>query len=68
MLSVLKPHRWKLALLLIAANLGLILHLACGERGLARESLDRARTLVEEMGYHRRDGEVAELKEALGEA
>ena len=31
MFSVLKPHRWKLALLLIAANLGLILHLACGE-------------------------------------
>jgi len=31
MFSVLKPHRWKLALLLIAANLGLLLHLACGE-------------------------------------
>ena len=31
MFSVLKPHRWKLSLLLIAANLGLILHLACGE-------------------------------------
>ncbi|QLL11176.1 GGDEF domain-containing protein [Pseudomonas chlororaphis] len=31
MLSVLKPHRWKLATLLLAANLGLLLHLACGE-------------------------------------
>ena len=31
MFCVLKPHRWKLALLLLAANLGLILHLACGE-------------------------------------
>jgi len=31
MFSVLKPHRWKLALLLLAANLGLLLHLACGE-------------------------------------
>lgn len=29
--GVLKPHRWKLSLLLVAANLGLILHLACGE-------------------------------------
>jgi len=31
MFSVLKPHRWKLVLLLVAANLGLLLHLACGE-------------------------------------
>ncbi|CAI8825016.1 GGDEF domain-containing protein [Pseudomonas sp. IT-P100] len=31
MFSVLKPHRWKLALLLLAANAGLLLHLACGE-------------------------------------
>lgn len=31
MFSVLKPHRWKLALLLVAANAGLLLHLACGE-------------------------------------
>ncbi|MBC3273071.1 MULTISPECIES: GGDEF domain-containing protein [Pseudomonas] len=31
MFSVLKPHRWKLAALLVAANLGLLLHLACGE-------------------------------------
>ncbi|WP_028623078.1 GGDEF domain-containing protein [Pseudomonas sp. Ant30-3] len=31
MFSVLKPHRWKLAVLLLAANAGLLLHLACGE-------------------------------------
>lgn len=31
MFSVLKPHRWKLALLLIAANVGLLLLLACGD-------------------------------------
>jgi diguanylate cyclase (GGDEF)-like protein len=31
MFSVLKPHRWKLALLLVAANAGLLVHLACGE-------------------------------------
>ncbi len=30
MFSVLKPHRWKLAALLLAANAGLLLHLACG--------------------------------------
>ena len=31
MFSVLKPHRWKLGALLLAANLGLLLHLACGD-------------------------------------
>ena len=31
MFSVLKPHRWKLVALLLAANLGLLLHLACGD-------------------------------------
>ncbi|MGF0238820.1 GGDEF domain-containing protein [Rhodococcus sp. IEGM1300] len=31
MFSVLKPHRWKLFSLLLAANLGLLLYLACGE-------------------------------------
>ncbi|NBB59181.1 diguanylate cyclase [Pseudomonas sp. ODNR1LW] len=31
MFSVLKPHRWKLTVLLLAANLGLLLHLACGD-------------------------------------
>jgi diguanylate cyclase (GGDEF)-like protein len=31
MFSVLKPHRWKLTVLLLATNLGLLLHLACGD-------------------------------------
>jgi diguanylate cyclase (GGDEF)-like protein len=31
MFTVLKPHRWKLGALLLAANLGLLLHLAFGE-------------------------------------
>ncbi len=37
------------------------LHLACGEQEKARESLAKAKGMIEEMGYHRRDGEVAEL-------
>ena len=41
------------------------LHLACGEREAARESLSRARKMIEQMGYHRRDGEVAALGEQL---
>jgi tetratricopeptide (TPR) repeat protein len=42
------------------------LHLARGEKEQARESLSKARAMVEEMGYHRRDGEVAALGELLG--
>jgi tetratricopeptide (TPR) repeat protein len=42
------------------------LHLARGERDQARASLAAARKMVEEMGYHRRDGEVKELEEQLG--
>ena len=49
MFSVLKPHRWKLTLLLLAANLGLILHLACG-----------AHTLVARMPVPERMVEVGE--------
>ena len=41
------------------------LHLARGEEEEARGSLSKARGIVEEMGYHRRDGEVAELEEDL---
>ncbi|WP_339539000.1 GGDEF domain-containing protein [Pseudomonas sp. RA_15y_Pfl2_54] len=37
MFSVLKPHRWKLAALLLTANLGLLLLLACGELKSSRE-------------------------------
>jgi hypothetical protein len=41
------------------------LHLACGEREKARQSLAQAKEMIEDMGYHRRDGEVAELEEML---
>ncbi len=41
------------------------LHLACGEQENARESLAKAKGMVEEMGYHRRGGEVAELEGEL---
>jgi tetratricopeptide (TPR) repeat protein len=41
------------------------LHLACGEHEKAQESLDKAKGMIEEMGYHRRDGKVAELEREL---
>jgi tetratricopeptide (TPR) repeat protein len=41
------------------------LYLARGEKEQARASLAAARTMVEEMGYHRRDGEVKELEAQL---
>jgi tetratricopeptide (TPR) repeat protein len=41
------------------------LHLACGEEEKARQSLAKAKEMIEDMGYHRRDGEVAELEEML---
>ena len=41
------------------------LHLACGEKEKARESLAKAKGTIEEMEYHRRDGEVAELEGKL---
>jgi tetratricopeptide (TPR) repeat protein len=41
------------------------LHLACGEKEKARQSLAQAKEMIEDMGYHRRDGEVAELEEML---
>jgi len=41
------------------------LHLACGEKEKARQSLSQAKEMIEDMGYHRRDGEVAELEEML---
>jgi tetratricopeptide (TPR) repeat protein len=41
------------------------LHLACGEPDPARRSLSIARAMIDEMGYHRRDREVAELEESL---
>jgi tetratricopeptide (TPR) repeat protein len=41
------------------------LYLARGEKEPARVSLATAREMVEEMGYHRRDGEVEELEAQL---
>jgi tetratricopeptide (TPR) repeat protein len=41
------------------------LHLACGEGRQAQASLDKAKAMIQAMGYHRRDGEVAELEAAL---
>ena len=43
------------------------LHLACGEKEKARQSLSQAREMIEDMGYHRRDGEVAELEGRLSD-
>jgi tetratricopeptide (TPR) repeat protein len=41
-------------------------HLASGDKPKAQESLDKARKMIEEMGYHRRDKEVKELETQLG--
>jgi len=41
------------------------LHLASGDQEAARESLAKAKAMIKDMGYHRRDGEVAELEEML---
>jgi tetratricopeptide (TPR) repeat protein len=41
------------------------LYLACGQKGKARESLAKAKKMVEEIGYHRRDSEVKELEARL---
>ena len=43
------------------------LYAATSERAAARESLDAAREMIERMGYHRRDAEVAELEALLAE-
>ena len=41
------------------------LYLAMGEKEQAREHWEKAKEMVDEMGYHRRDGEVEELEEQL---
>jgi len=41
------------------------LYLAMGEKEKAREHLATAREMIEQMGYHRRDGEVEELEAML---
>jgi tetratricopeptide (TPR) repeat protein len=43
------------------------LHLDCGEKEEARQSLAQAKEMIEEMGYHRRDAEVAELEEIMNQ-
>ncbi len=37
------------------------LHLAQDQSRKARENLEKAKTMIEEMGYHRRDGKIEEL-------
>jgi len=44
------------------------LWLAMGDLDGARAAVARARTLIQETGYHRRDAELAELEEQLGQA
>ena len=41
------------------------LYLACGEKDKARESLAKAKQIIEQTGYHRRDQEVDELEGQL---
>ena len=41
------------------------LALATGDRDRARKAWETAKAMIEEMGYHRRDGEVAELAQQL---
>ena len=43
------------------------LHLAQNARDQAREHLEKAKKIITETGYHRRDAEVAELEEQLQE-
>jgi nucleoside phosphorylase/tetratricopeptide (TPR) repeat protein len=42
-------------------------YLASGDKPKAWESLDKARKMIEDMGYHRRDKEVKELEAQLGD-
>lgn len=41
------------------------LHLAMGEKGKARESLDTAKQMIDKMGYHLRDKDVTEIEGRL---
>jgi len=41
------------------------LSLATGDRDSARKAWEMAKAMIDEMGYHRRDGEVAEIEEQL---
>jgi exonuclease VII small subunit len=42
-------------------------HLASGDKPKARESLAKAKKMIDGMGYHRRDKEVKELEAQLGD-
>ena len=42
------------------------MYLAMEQRERARESLEKARKIIEATGYHRRDKDVAEMKGELG--
>jgi len=44
------------------------LHLAHGEVEQAHERVEKARVMISQMGYHRRDRELADLDEALAKA
>jgi tetratricopeptide (TPR) repeat protein len=58
--------RCELRLLEADTHLGYArLHLAAGNSAAVRASLDRARTLIERTGYHRRDRDLAELETAF---
>jgi hypothetical protein len=41
------------------------LHVAQGEKEKARASWEKAREMIERMGYHRRDKDVAEIGRQL---
>ena len=43
------------------------LYLAMGKKEQAREHWEKAKTMVSEIGYHRRDGELAALEEKLSD-
>jgi tetratricopeptide (TPR) repeat protein len=44
------------------------LSLATGDRAMARKAWKQAKEMIEEMGYHRRDGDVAEIEAQLNAA
>jgi len=44
------------------------LSLATGDHATARKAWETAKAMIEEMGYHRRDGEVAEIEAQLNAA
>jgi hypothetical protein len=47
-------------------SVDLLVSLATGDRAPAREPWETAKAMIEEMGYHRPDEEVAEIARQLG--